>query len=59
MEKSVQNDDDQIERLRAELNKLTGAVRIGPLTTLGQLLANRYWRAGLGLEAQSRRQPRS
>jgi hypothetical protein len=37
-----------ITKLRAELAPLEGAVRLGPLTRLGQALAERYWRGGPG-----------
>jgi hypothetical protein len=40
--------DDLIAKLRAELDGLSGPVRLGPLTRLGQALAERQWRAGLG-----------
>jgi hypothetical protein len=37
---------DSIEQLRAELERLSGAARMGPLTRLGQALAARYWQSG-------------
>jgi hypothetical protein len=39
---------DAVESLRAELAGLHGPARAVPLLKLGQALADRYWRAGIG-----------
>lgn len=43
--------DEVIARLRAELDGLTGAARLVPLTKLGQALTQRLWRLGMGTPA--------
>lgn len=43
--------EEQIDTLRAELAGLTGGSRLGPLVRLGQALADRYWRRGIGRPA--------
>ena len=40
--------DDDLDALRAEVDRHTGPARAQPLTALGQALAQRYWRVGPG-----------
>jgi hypothetical protein len=43
--------DDDLDALRAEVDRQTGPARAKPLTALGQALAQRYWRVGSGSPA--------
>ena len=40
--------DDDLDALRAEVDRHTGPARAQPLTALGQALAQQYWRVGPG-----------
>jgi hypothetical protein len=44
-------DDDEIEELRARLSRLSGPARVPLLHELGQALAQRHWRTGVGTPA--------
>jgi hypothetical protein len=43
--------DNDLDRLRAEVGRHTGPARARPLTELGQALAQRYWQVGPGSAA--------
>ena len=47
--------DDDLDALRAEVDRHTGPARAQPLTALGQALAQQYWRIGSGTPAGAHR----